>query len=157
MKIDFVERPSVHVACLRYTGPFGDPLDRFWRGTVAPLLADHGVLDCPRYGVTLDDPAWTHPGKCRYDACIELPPGLSLPDAGECTIRGGRYAITAFKGTSARIGAAWTAFIGEVLANGAHHLDDARPPFEHYPRGAFYEPRSGIFACELCVAVEASS
>ena len=29
---------------------------RFWRNTVAPWLADHGLVDCPRYGVTLDDP-----------------------------------------------------------------------------------------------------
>jgi AraC family transcriptional regulator len=153
MKIAIVERPAVRVAYLRYTGSFGEPLERFWRATVRPWLADHGLVDCPRYGVTLDDPSWTHPEKCRYDACVELPQGLSLPDAGETTIRGGRYATTPFKGTAATIASAWTAFIGEFVASGAHQLDDSRPPFEHYPRGAFYDARSGTFACELCLAV----
>ena len=52
MRIDVVERPAVRVAYLRYTGPFGERLGRFWRNTVAPWLADHGLVDCPRYGVT---------------------------------------------------------------------------------------------------------
>jgi AraC family transcriptional regulator len=153
MKIDIVERSPARVAYLRYTGAFGEPLDRFWRTTVGPWLAEHGLVDCPRYGVTLDDPAWTHPEKCRYDACVELPAGVSLPDAGETTIRGGRYAVTPFKGRSAAIGAAWSAFIGEYLVRGPHLVDDDRPPFEHYPRGAHYDARTGVFGCELCVPV----
>ena len=90
MRIDIADRPPVRVAYLRYTGPLGDPLARFWRNKVAPWLAEHGLLDCPRYGVTLDDPSRTPPEKCRYDACVELPPGLSLPDSPENTIAGGR-------------------------------------------------------------------
>jgi AraC family transcriptional regulator len=151
MRIDVVERPEVRVAYLRYTGPFGEPLGRFWRGTVAPWLAEHGLVDCPRYGVTLDDPRTTPPERCRYDACVELPPGLSLPDAGETTIRGGKYAVTHFKGPGAQIGSAWDAFLRECQAN--HPIDTSRPPVEHYPRGALYDARTGIFACELCLPV----
>jgi AraC family transcriptional regulator len=153
MKIDIAERNPVRVAYLRYTGPFGERLGRFWRGAVAPWLADHGLVDCPRYGVTLDDPATTPPDQLRYDACVELPAGLSLPDVGETTIRGGRYAVTRFKGTGAEIGAAWGAFIAAFLADPAHRIDDSRPPFEHYPRGAFFDSRTGTFACELCLPV----
>ena len=151
MKIDVVERAAVRVACMRYTGPFGEPLGRFWRGTIAPWLADHGLVDCPRYGVTLDDPARTPPEQCRYDCCVELPPGLSLPDAAETTIRPGLYAITHFKGPGARIGAAWDEFLRECQA--MRRLDDSRPPFEHYPRGSLYDARTGVFACELCQPV----
>ena len=79
MKIEVVERPTVRVAYRRHTGPFGEHLGRFWRNSVAPWMAEHGVLDCPRYGVSLDDPANTPPEKCRYDACVELPAGLTLP------------------------------------------------------------------------------
>ena len=105
MRIDITERPAVRVAYLRYTGPFGDPVGRFWRNTVSPWLADHGLVDCPRYGVALDNPMDTPPERCRYDACVELPPGLSLPDAPERNLAGGRYAVTHFKGTGADIGA----------------------------------------------------
>ncbi len=153
MKIRIAERPPVRVAYMRYTGPFGERHGRFWRGAVAPWLADHGLVDCPRYGVTLDDPMTTPPDQCRYDACVELPAGVTLPDAGETTIRGGSYAITSFKGSGADIGAAWGGFVAEFLANPAHRIDHTRPAFEHYPRGACFDPRTGTFACELCLPV----
>jgi AraC family transcriptional regulator len=151
VKIEIAERTDVKVAFLRYTGPPGEPIGRFWRATVAPWLADNGLVDCPRYGVSLDDPATTPPEKCRYDACVELPKGLSLEDAEETTIPGGRYAITNFRGTGAEIGAAWCAFVGEALANPSNIFDHQRHPFEHYPRGALFDSRSGVFACELCL------
>src|SRR5688572_11403444 len=116
MKIEIIERAPVRVAYLRYTGPFGEPLGKFWRATVAPWLADHGLVDCPRYGMPLDDSMNTPPEKCRYDACVELPRGLTLSDAESKTIAGGKYAVTTFKGTGAEIGAAWGAFVGECLS-----------------------------------------
>ena len=153
MKIELVERRPVRVACHRYTGPFGEHVGRFWRHTVAPWLAEHGLVDCPRYGVTLDDPLNTPPEKCRYDACVELPAGLALPDTAEETIASGRYAVTHFKGSSAQIGAAWRAFIGEFAAQPGSRIDPSRSPFEHYPRGALFDARSGTFSCELCLPV----
>lgn len=154
MRIDITDRQPVRVAYLRYTGPFGEPVGRFWRSKVAPWLADHGLVDCPRYGVTVDDPSRTPPEKCRYDACVELPAGLSLPDAPETTIAGGRYAITHFKGTGADIGAAWGEFMREYFTDPTRKIDHSRSPFEHYPRGAFFDMRTGVFACELCLPVE---
>jgi AraC family transcriptional regulator len=153
MRIDIADRPPVRVAYLRYTGPFGEPLGRFWRSKVAPWLADNGLLDCPRYGVSLDDPSSTPPEKCRYDACVELPPGLSFQDSPETTLAGGQYAVTHFKGTGADIGAAWGEFLREFLADPTHRIDHARQPFEHYPRGALFDARTGVFACELCLPV----
>jgi len=151
MKITGIERAPVKVYYLRYTGPFGEPLGQFWRTTVSPWLAGHGLLDCPRYGVTLDNVANTPPGQCRYDACVEVPAGLYLPDAQEKTIPGGRYAVTPFRGTGAEIGAAWGAFAAECVAE--HELDMQRMPFEHYPRGAGFDPKTRAFVCELCMPV----
>lgn len=152
MKVEVVERQPVRVVSLRYTGPFGEPLARFWRKSVTPWLAEHGLMDCPRYGVTLDNPMQTPPQECRYDACVEMPPGISLPDTAEATIAGGRYAVRRFKGSGADIGPAWGAFVCECLANGMR-LDESRPPLEHYPRGAAIDARTGMFACELCLPV----
>ncbi|MEO8019253.1 MAG: GyrI-like domain-containing protein [Pseudomonadota bacterium] len=151
MKFTIVERQPVKVACLRYTGPLGEPLGRFWRGSVAPWLAEHGLVDCPRYGVTIDDPMTTPAQMCRYDACVELPAALTLPDANETTIAGGRYAVTHFKGTSAHIGEAWGRFMRSVLSDPAHRLDAQRHLHEHYPRGTYFDAKSGEFACELCL------
>jgi len=151
VKIRIAERAPVKVAYLRYTGPTGEPIGRFWRATVTPWLADHGLLDCPRYGVSLDDPRETPAEKCRYDACVELPRGLAIPDAETTTIAGGRYALTHFKGTGAEIGPAWGAFTAATLADASNKLDDRRHPFEHYPRGAIFDSKTGVFACELCL------
>jgi AraC family transcriptional regulator len=149
--IQVVERAPARVAYQRYTGPFGAPLGRFWRKTMSPWLADHGVIDCPRYGVVVDAPA-NPPGAGRYDACVELPAGLTLPDAAVTTIPGGRYAVTRFKGTAPEIGPAWSAFQAECAARQLAQ-DGTRLPFEHYPRGAPYDQRSGTLACELCMPV----
>ena len=151
MKIEITDRPPIKVAYLRYTGPFGEPLGKFWRNSVAPWQASHELSDCPRYGVALDNPMSTAPEKCRYDCCVELPPGVKPTDAPATTIPGGRYAVTCFKGTSAQIGAAWGAFIGACHADPAHSVDPQRLPFEHYPRGAAFDSRTGVFACELCL------
>ena len=150
MNIDIVERAPARVVYLRYTGPLGEPLGLFWRRTVAPWLADHDLTDCPRYGVSVDDPTKTPPDQCRYDACVELPPGLTLPDLEQTSVAGGRYAVTCFRGTAAQVGASWTAFFKRAITDG-HVRDTARPLVEHFPRGATYDHRTGAFVCELCL------
>jgi len=157
VRFEITERQPVKVAYLRYTGPFGEPLGRFWRGPVATWLADLGMLDCPRYGVILDNTMSTPPERCRYDACVEMPKGMTLPGAGETTIAGGRYAVTHFKGSSAEIGAAWGAFLSAALTDPANRRDPVRHPFEHYPRGAVFDARTGVFACELLLPLAAAS
>jgi AraC family transcriptional regulator len=151
MKIVIVDRRPVKVFFLRYTGPFGEPVWKFWRNSVSPWLADHGLLDCPRYGVAVDNPGDTPPENCRYDACVEVPYGLQLPDAEETTLPGGRYAVTHFKGVGAEIGAAWSAFAAACFDQ--YPVDRQRLAFEHYPRGATLDPKTGVFACELCLPV----
>jgi AraC family transcriptional regulator len=151
MRIAVVERLPVKVLYLRYTGPFGEPLEKFWRNTVTPWLADHGLLDCPRYGVTLDNPMDTPAEKCRYDACVEVPAGLRPPDTGERAIPGGRYAVTIFRGVGAEIGPAWRVFASACFLD--HAVDPQRLPFEHYPRGAYFDIKTGAFVCELCMPV----
>ncbi len=150
MNIDIVERAPARVAFLRYTGPLGEPLGRFWRGTVTPWLAVHDLTDCPRYGVAVDDPTKTPPEECRYDACVELPPGLTLRELEQASVAGGRYVVTCFRGTAAQVGASWTAFVQRAIASG-HLRDESRPLVERYPRGALYDHRTGAFACELCM------
>ncbi|HET9865334.1 MAG TPA: GNAT family N-acetyltransferase [Steroidobacteraceae bacterium] len=146
MKIELLDRPEVRVACLRYDGPSGEPLDRFWRRRVAPWLAEYGLLDCPRYGIAL--------GAGRYEACVEVFADVSLPDARPATIDGGLYAITRFRGTGAELDAAWKAFEHELHGDVAIHRDEGRPALEHYPRGAGYDARTGAFACELCLPMQ---
>jgi AraC family transcriptional regulator len=152
VKLEIRQREPARVATRRYTGPLGESVARFWRTDIAPWLAANELLDCPRYGVALDDPATTPPEKCRYDCCVALPPGISLPGAPETTIAGGAYAVTCFKGTGAAIGAAWSEFVGVCMARGCA-FDAERAAFEHYPRGTSLGLKTGVIGCELCFPV----
>ena len=88
----------------------------------------------------------TPPEKCRYDSCVEPPPGLALPEASEMTIPGGKFAVTRFKG--AEIGGVWNEFVGACLLRKLP-LDKSRCAFEYYPRGASFDVKASVFLCEL--------
>jgi hypothetical protein len=51
------------------------------------------------------------------------------------------------------VSSAWGAFGETVVANPVNRLDDSRPAFEHMPRGAWCDNRTGVFCCELCLPV----
>ena len=153
MKVRLIDRTPTTVAYLRHTGAYGEPLSRFWQETVYPWLATHGLLDQPRYGISHDDPSITSPEKCRYDACVEVPPQFAPSGkAFKTTLPGGRYAVLPFKGIVAEVPAAWTALLRDWLPSSGLQLD-GRPSFEHYPRGATYDAKTGAFDCEICIPV----
>jgi AraC family transcriptional regulator len=155
MNVRIIERQPTRVAYLRHTGPYGEPLGRFWGDTVAPWLATNGWLGQPRYGISHDDPSITDPAQCRYDACVELPQGAT-PGARQLqtTLPGGRYAVLHFEGRSADIGDAWTRLLRDWLPQSGLQLD-ARPCFEHYPVNARCDEQAGTFECEICIPVSA--
>jgi AraC family transcriptional regulator len=154
MVVTIIERAPAAVAGLRYTGPYGVPIGRFWLDAYVPwAVANRLGPDHARYGVIHDDPAVTPADACRYDACAEVAPG-EHPDGATvtATMAGGRYAAAGFRGTAAAIGAAWDALLHTWLA-GSGWRHDGRPCFEYYPRGTHVDPDTGEFACQLCVPV----
>ena len=151
MNVVIVDREPVPVAYLRHTGAYGPGIGEFWMNAVAPWMATNNLMGRDRFGISLDDPIVTKPTQCRYDACVEIPRGVTLPGAEEITIPGGRYAVTRFTGTGAEIGAAWGVFLGEALGSPGNRADPSRNVLEHYPRGAYFDPKTRIFSCELCL------
>jgi len=155
MKVTIIERPPVHVAYLRHTGPYGAGIGRFWMKTVAPWMSTNNLMGRERFGIALDDPTVTAPAKCRYDACVQSDAKEMLSgDPGRKTIPGGKYAALSFEGTSDGIGAAWEALLRDWLPKSGLQLD-SRPFFEHYPVDGRYDPKTGRFTCNICVPVAA--
>ena len=155
MKVTIIERPPVHVAYLRHTGPYGAGIGRFWMETVAPWMSTNNLMGRERFGIALDDPTVTAPAKCRYDACVQSDAKEMLSgDPGRKVVPGGKYAALAFEGTSDGIGAAWEALLRDWLPKSGLQLD-SRPFFEHYPVDGRYDPKTGSFTCNICVPVAA--
>ena len=153
MSVRIVDRQPASIAYLRHVGPYGLPLSDFWQNTVYPWMVANNLLGRPRYGISHDDPSVTAPEKCRYDAGVEAPPDFVGTGAHQKSIiPGDKYAIVPFKGTVAEIAGAWAALLRDWLPESNMQLD-ARSFFEHYPPDSSYDPKTGVFDCELCIPV----
>ncbi len=153
MQVGLQTLPPVLVAYLRYTGPYGAPINHFWRETAFPWMVTNGLLGRARYGISLDDPSITDPAKCRYDACVPVEEGAVLTGTAQTMkLPGGRYAVLDYFGTSEAIGEAWNAILRDWLPSSNLQLD-GRPCFEHYPANARHDEATGSFECQICVPV----
>ncbi len=145
--------PAARIAYLRYQGPFGESLGRFWAEEVFPWLASNDLLGLPRYGISRDDPKVTERKRCRYDAGVgvgeDFVPSLK---AQVGTLPGGRYACARFKGTSREIPHAWERILREWLPASGYQLD-SRVCFEYYPVDGEFDEGSGAFTCDLCMPI----
>jgi AraC family transcriptional regulator len=153
MKVTLIERPPTHIAYLRHTGPYGEPVSQFWQRQVYPWMVSNNYLGKPRYGISHDDPGITSATKCRYDAGVEIAADSAVSGRSfKATLPGGRYAATEFKGTVNDIQAAWSAVLREWLPSSGLQLD-ARPYFEYYAPESSFDPKSGVFDCLICIPV----
>jgi AraC family transcriptional regulator len=154
MNVTIIDRPPATIAYFRHLGPYGETIARFWQEAYVPWAIMNKLgPDHARYGISHDDPGVTAPAQCRYDACAEVSPDfVATGGALKTTIPGGKYAVLRFKGTVAEIGEAWTALLRDWLPASGYQMD-SRPCFEHYPRGASFDAKTGVFSCEICVPV----
>jgi len=84
---------------------------------------------------------------------VEVRGKLAAPgDSQTRTIPGGRYAVTAFRGTVDQIGGVWDALLRQWLPDSGLQLD-ARPFLEYYAADASYDPATGVFSCDIAIPV----
>jgi AraC family transcriptional regulator len=153
LSVTVLKRPPVRFAYLRYQGPFGPPVGRFWGEEVYPWMVANDLLGAPRYGVSRDDPQVTDRRKCRYDAGAQVAPDyVPSQKAQVADLPGGLYACTRFRGTSEDVPRAWDRILGEWLPDSGYQLD-ARPSFEYYPVDGEMDPKTGVFSCDLCLPI----
>ncbi len=144
----------VRVAYMRHIGPYGPSISRFWAETFLPWRAAQGLNEHDCYGIGLDDPSVTRPAQCRYDACVEVGPDfVPRNPVNLCDLPGGVYAVAEFRGRASDMPAAWTELLGQWLPASGMQLDE-RPFFERYAAQAQKDPDSGVFSCQICIAVK---
>jgi AraC family transcriptional regulator len=153
MNVEIVELPAANIVYMRHIGPYGPSVSAFWKQAFIPWMQANGLTDRACYGIGHDDPSITPPEKCRYDACVEVDEGF-IPSGNAVSARlpGGRYAVTKFQGRAADIGDAWTELFRDWLPSSGLQCD-SRPCFEHYPRDTQFDPETGVFTCDICIAV----
>jgi AraC family transcriptional regulator len=154
MQVKLINRQAVTIAYFRHLGPYGEAISDFWQKTYVPWAVKNKLgRDHARYGISFDDPSITAPAQCRYDACAEVAADfVATGGALKTSLPGGKYAVYRFKGTTQQIGDAWTALLRDWLPSSGLQLD-ARPCFEHYPKGAACDDSTGEFECEICIPV----
>ncbi len=154
LRVRVETRPTAHITYLRYQGPFGPDLGRFWREKVYPWLAANNLLGAPRYGISHDDPEVTASQKLRYDAGVEVGKDfVPSQNAQLGTVAGGLYACSRIFGTSEQIPALWDRLLREWLPASGYELD-ARPCFEYYPPDGEMDEKTGAFTCDLCMPIK---
>jgi AraC family transcriptional regulator len=150
--------PATRVAYMRHVGPYGSPIvSEMWR-RFESWCASRGLTSPPRrmFGIAQDNPNITSPDETRYDACIEVDDDFEAGvEVGVQVIRGGRYACTAFFGTTADIKAAWVKFLGKTMPD-AGYQHDVAPALEIYEPGFTVDLKTGAFACTLCMPVRST-
>lgn len=155
MSVHVRELPSYHVAYMRYVGPYGaHGIPELWTRFDTWMEA-RGLRPEARVtlGVGYDDPRITAAEKCRYDACVVVPPDF-LPDrrVNVMDLRGGPCAVATFTGTADEITDAWDRVFAAWLPGSAWQPDD-RPCVEVYRGNPTVDAKAGVFRCELCLPV----
>lgn len=155
MPLEIRQLPSMRLAYMRHTGPYGASLTQLW-DRFGQWCAERGLSE-PRpkyYGISLDNPACTPPEECRYDACVQVGVGLRPgPDAQVQDFAGGDYACSRFVGTGPEIAAAWAQMMepGQMPPG---WVAAPRPAIEIYDEDFAVDPATGTFPCWLCLAVQ---
>ncbi|MCK6391965.1 MAG: GyrI-like domain-containing protein, partial [Azonexus sp.] len=113
---------------------------------------DLGGRDC--YGIGHDDPRVSDPAQCRYDASVAVPEHF-VPEGpvSITTLPGGCYAQWRYWGDGPGIARAWQTLRRDWLPQSGLRIDN-RPCFEWMPAGSDYDPKTGEFACLICIPVQ---
>jgi AraC family transcriptional regulator len=155
MNVTLNDLPARHIAYVANLGGYeksriGAAWSRLceWAG---PL----GLLEPPAQfmGLSFDDPAITPKDRCRYYACITVPPDVTPPrDIGLMTIPGGKHAVFRFDGTLDGIAMAYRDFYGVWLPASGHEPED-RPCYEVYHNSPEDDPEERI-VMDICMPLK---
>lgn len=159
MKIEVKQLPGWQVAYIRVMDGYKSAeIQPAFRRVVNWAQARELVEpDTVVLGVSLDNPDVTPADKCRYDACISVPPGTKPEgEVGIYDIPAGKYAVYRIEGTyaniNAELGQAWNTLMGDWFPDSGYQPDD-RPCFEIY-RETEEQALSGKYIVDICEPVK---
>ncbi|MDF2882884.1 MAG: yosT [Clostridiaceae bacterium] len=142
--------PSYHVAYIRRTGPYGSENSKIMEqlkswGREKNLFNEGSII----LGIAQDNPKFTEPKNCRYDACLVVSEEFKIDDKyiNLGKIIGGEYCIFKISHTADDIQKAWIEIFDE-LSKRNYQFDDKRPILERYTMQMINK-----HFCEICVPI----
>jgi AraC family transcriptional regulator len=146
-QVEIRQLPACRIAYQRKIGPYGLDEPALWQ-SLAKLLAPYDLRHAIAYGIGLDDPAVTPAARCRFDACVEIPPDMVMSVRVPLKqLEGGLHAVLPYQGQG---GAQehWQWLIQSWLPPSRFSVNE-QPCFERYPHGI---PLDGsAVGSELCL------
>ncbi|MGE4468940.1 MAG: GyrI-like domain-containing protein [Desulfovibrio sp.] len=132
MEVEIKEISPVRVAYMRHYGPYME-VDSVWNKLCA-WAGSNGIIgpETRFYGVCHDDPQITPPDKIRYDACMNVPPGI-MPDGpvGVQELFGGKWGTYRHVGPFDGLQECYNKIMGEWLPSSGCELREG-PSIEIY-------------------------
>lgn len=136
-KIEVKDTPEMHVAYVRYIGPYAGDAALFARlfERLFAWAGPRGLLRFPETKMLTiyhDSPDLTDPAKLRTDVCITVSPETRVDgEIGKSVIPAGKNAIAHFELKNDQYADAWNSIYGGWLPESGYQPDD-RPCFELY-------------------------
>jgi AraC family transcriptional regulator len=121
-----------------------------------PYIAALGLAGQLRLGMGLDDPDIAPVSRCRFDACVVLPPNWHEPISGPVSrkrVAGGLHACLSYDGPGPLMQHAWRQLLNDWLPTSGLLVGDT-PFFEIYPVGQPLPAQGPVVICELCMPVQ---
>jgi len=146
--------PECEVLYWREQGRYDTMVSQAWAAFM-PRIAALGLAGQVRLGMGLDDPDIAPVSRCRFDACVVLPPNWHEPVSGAVSrkrVAGGLHACLAYEGTGPSMQHAWRQLLNDWLPTSGLMVRDL-PFFETYPVGQPLPPEDRVI-CELCMPVQ---
>ena len=157
MKIEERQLEAQRVAYIRHYGAYGleptvQTLNRLIRWARSRKLLETGRV----LGVPWDNPHFTPPEECCYDACITVPPDFEAnhPMVEVQTLAAGTYLVRTCRSRDGDLETPWQEFLA-WYGESDWEMTDA-PWFEVYLNDSYQDP-SGNWELELHMPVHPSS
>lgn len=150
MNISIEMIPSYKIAYIRRTGPYGSEnakiMEQLKSWAREKNLFNEGSIIL---GIAQDNPKFTEPKNCRYDACLVVSDEFKINDKyiNLGKIIGGEYCIFKISHTTDAIQKAWMEIFDE-LSKRNYQFDVKRPILERYTIQMINK-----HFCEICVPI----
>lgn len=158
VKVEVKDLPQMHVAYLRYIGPYKGNEQLFKRlfEKLCMWAGPRGLIrpnQTQFLSIYHDDPDITEGEKQQTDVCITVPEDTKVEgEIGKMTMPGGKYGVGHFEIMPGEYPQAWYTVMGGWLPESGYQCDD-RPCFEWYLNDPKQHPE-GKHIVDICVPVK---